>query len=90
MRFLPRGHRAQAVSDTTHRYGSLPDGSRNTIHATTELSIEVDDLGRPTAVWFRCLNLPFHVWHRGTGRAEHINPEGMKILNIEYETEVID
>ena len=84
MRFLSRGHRAQAENSNIHRYGTLADGSRNTIHATTELSIEVDNLGRPTAVWFRCLNLPFHVWHHGRD-AQSINPEGMKILNIEYE-----
>jgi hypothetical protein len=85
MRFLSRGHRATAGPANIHRYGTMADGSRNTIHASGALSIEVDDLGRPTAVWFRCLNLPFHTWHRGVGEAVHINPGAIRILNIEYQ-----
>jgi len=68
-----------------HRYGSFPDGTRNTIHNSHVLSIEVDDDGKPTAVWFRCLNLPFHTWRRDSDEPVRINPGGMHILNIEYE-----
>lgn len=40
-------------------------GDGGTIHGTTELSVEVDpETKEVTAVWFRCLNLPFHVWSR--------------------------
>lgn len=83
MRFFSRGHRAAATTADMHRYGTV-DGEQRTIHASGLLDIEVDDDGKPTAVWFRCLNLPFHVWHRGTGEAVTINPVGMEILNIEY------
>jgi len=62
----------------------MADGTRNTIHDSGVLSIEVDDLGKPVAVWFRCLNLPFHTW-RVPGEPAHINPGDMRILNIEYE-----
>lgn len=86
MRIFSRGRQLIPLKPVTpHRYGSFPDGSRNTIHDSGDLSIEVDDDGRPTAVWFRCLNLPFHVWHRGGGEPVHFNPEDMTILNIEYE-----
>lgn len=84
MRFISRGHRASAPAADVHRYGSEADGSRNTIHGSTRLDIEVDELGRPVAVWFRCLNLPFRVWYLESGPAEHINPENMQLLNIEY------
>lgn len=83
MRFFSRGHRPDAGADSVHRYGTLPDGTRNTIHASGHLDIEVDALGRPTAVWFRCLNLPFEVFHRPLVVQE--NPGDMTILNIEYE-----
>ena len=66
------------------RYGSMEDGSRNTIHASGELNIEVDDDGHPVAVWFRCLNLPFTVWRRDIGQPCYFNPDDMLILNIEY------
>jgi hypothetical protein len=71
-------------SSDLHTYGSLANGSRNTIHDTERVDIEVDSLGRPVAVWFRCLNLPFTVWHRGPGEAIPCNPADMAILNIEY------
>lgn len=83
MRFFSRGHRATAPAANVHRYGTV-DGEQRTIHASSIIDIEVDELGRPTAVWFRCLNLPFQVWQRESGPAEHINPEDMQILNIEY------
>lgn len=84
MRFFSRGHRPDAGPSDIHRYGTLADGTRNTIHASGALSVEVDDLGRPTAVWFRCLTLPFHTWSR-PGPALHANPGDMRILNIEYQ-----
>ena len=68
-----------------YRYGTVEDGSRNTIHASTELNIEVDDDGRPAAVWFRCLTLPFTVWRRDNGEPVYVNPDDMKIQLIEYE-----
>lgn len=68
----------------TIRYGTLVNGERNTIHASEVLDIEVDDDGHPTAVWFRCLNLPFTVWRRDFGSPVHINPGDMRILNIEF------
>jgi hypothetical protein len=89
MRFFFRAHRATTTSPDTHRYGTEADGSRNTIHAGGKLDIEVDDDGRPVAVWFRCLNLPFSVWLRASGEPAHINPAGMEILNIEY-TETVE
>ena len=84
MRFRSRGHKPPENDGRVHRYGTV-DGVQKSIHAGTRVDIEVDELGQPTAVWFRCLNLPFHVWHRRPGEAQHINPEGMSILNIEYE-----
>lgn len=83
MRFFSRGHRPDAPADSVHRYGTLPDGSRNTIHESRHLDIEVDDLGRPTAVWFRCLNLPFEVFSRPDVVRENLGD--MQILNIEYD-----
>ena len=83
MRFFSRGHRAQADQSDIHRYGTLPDGTRNTIHASSQLDVEVNEIGEVTAVWFRCLNLPFRVFSREN--TSWINPEGMTILNIEYE-----
>ena len=41
------------------RYGDTPDGDRNTIHASTDLNVEVDKHGIVVAVWFRCIALPF-------------------------------
>ncbi len=48
------------MSDTPQefRYGNRPDGTRNTIHATEHLDIEVRK-GKVVAVWFRCMELPF-------------------------------
>jgi hypothetical protein len=83
IRFLSRGHDAHAGSENVHRYGTLADGSRNTIHASTKLDVEVNEQGEVTAVWFRCLNLPFRVF--GRENTAWINPEDMTILNIEYE-----
>lgn len=74
------------MQSDSHRYGTSKDGTRNTIHVSGALNVEVDDDGRPTAVWFRCLNLPFTVWHRDDGDPARINPENMTILNIEYKT----
>jgi hypothetical protein len=34
-------------------------GNGGTIHSTTHLDVEVDDLGHVVAVWFRCQPLPF-------------------------------
>lgn len=84
MRFFSRGHRPDTPADTVHRYGTLADGSRNTIHASGLLDIEVNELGEVTAVWFRCLNLPFRVFHRES--TSWINPEDMTILNVEYDS----
>ena len=68
-----------ARADGNHYYG---DGG--TIHGSTELNVEIDGkTGEVTAVWFRCLNLPFKVWSRGSDPAR-INPEGMQIRGIEY------
>ena len=86
MRFFSRGHRATAGHEGIHRYGTV-DGEQRTIHASSHLDIEVNELGEVTAVWFRCLNLPFRVFNRDS--TVWINPEGMHILNIEYE-EAID
>ena len=84
MRFLSRGHDAHASAENVHRYGSQADGTRNTIHASSAFNIEVDDEGRPTALWFRCLNLPFTVWRRADGEALEFNPQDMEVLNVEY------
>lgn len=66
-------------------YGTADDGSRNTIHASEMLNIEVDDDGHPTAVWFRCLTLPFNVWRRESGDPAHCNPN-IRVMSIDYET----
>lgn len=81
MRFFSRGHRPD--SSTAHRYGTIPGVGRNTIHVSGHLDIEVDLVGRPTAVWFRCLNLPFEVFSRPD--VVRVNPDDMDILNIEYD-----
>jgi hypothetical protein len=86
MRIFSRGHRPDAGADSVHRYGTLADGSRNTIHASGHLDIEVNELGEVTAVWFRCLNLPFRVFSRES--TSWINPEDMTILNVEYDRKV--
>ena len=88
MRIFSRGHRPDAGPADIHRYGTQADGSRNTIHASAVLNVEVDDDGRPTAVWFRCLNLPFTVWRRNADEPALINPSDMEILNIEYRRDV--
>ena len=66
-----------ARSDGNHYYG---DGG--TIHGTGHLDVEVDPkTGEVTAVWFRCLNLPFKIFSRPD--AARINPE-TEIHGIEY------
>jgi len=62
--------------DGNHYYG---DGG--TIHGTSQLDIEVNELGEVTAVWFRCLNLPFRVFNREN--PAWINPD-IEIRGIEY------
>lgn len=84
MRFFSRGHRATAPASDIHRYGTDADGSRNTIHDTARIDIEVDAEGHPIALWFRCLNLPYRTWHRDSELAQNINPHDMEILSIEY------
>ena len=66
-----------AQSDGNRYYG---DGG--TIHGTSRLDIEIDPAtGEVTAVWFRCLNLPFEIFSRpGTVR---INPD-TEVHGIEY------
>ena len=39
-------------------------GHDGTIHQTTHLDVEVDSEGTVTAVWFRCMMLPFKVSSR--------------------------
>jgi hypothetical protein len=67
-----------AAGDGNRYYG---DGG--TIHGTGELDVEVDSqTGEVTAVWFRCLNLPFKIFSR-PGPAAMVNPE-TEIHGIEY------
>lgn len=69
--------------DGNHYYG---DGG--TIHGTHHLDIEVDpDTGEVTAVWFRCLNLPFRVYSRTD--TVRVNPD-TEIHGIEYRLEEQD
>ena len=58
-------------------------GGQGTIHRTTHIDVEVDPETRQvTAVWFRCLNLPFQVFERPS--TAHINPKGIAIEEITY------
>lgn len=62
--------------------GNLYYGDGGTVHGTISLDVEVDaQTGEVTAVWFRCLNLPFKVFSRpGTVRC---NPD-TEVHGIEY------
>ena len=39
--------------------GEFRYGDHRTIHATTEVDVELDTKGQVVAVWFRCHPLPF-------------------------------
>ena len=66
-----------AKDDGNHYYG---DGG--TIHGTGHIDVEVDpDTGEVTAVWFRCLNLPFKIFSRPD--PARINPD-TEVHGIEY------
>ena len=66
-----------ATSDGNRYYG---DGG--TIHGTGHVDVELDPAtGEVTAVWFRCLNLPFRVFTRPD--PVRINPE-FEVRGIEY------
>jgi hypothetical protein len=66
-----------AEADGNHYYG---DGG--TIHGTGYLDIEIDPAtGEVTAVWFRCLNLPFRTFSRDEPAV--VNPD-IGIRGVEY------
>jgi hypothetical protein len=66
---------------TEKRYGDNPDGTRNTIHGSGTIDIQVDDQGKILRVWFRCLSLPFRL--DTVTDHEVYNPEHVRIMNIE-------
>lgn len=62
--------------------GSTYYGDGGTIHDTGTLDIELDpETGEVTAVWFRCLNLPFRTYSRPD--TVRFNPD-TEIHGIEY------
>ncbi len=71
----------QAMAGPTGRYY----GNGGTIHDSGTIDIDLNAAGDVVAVWYRCLNLPFHVSRdRGSMRnAEPINPPTV-ISGIEY------
>lgn len=57
----------QALAKPGRYYG---DGG--TIHGSTELDVETDDIGNVVAVWFRCQMLPFEQRRVDSGRASEM------------------
>jgi hypothetical protein len=61
--------RKLASKSGNHFYG---DGG--TVHGSLKLDVEIDaETGEVTAVWYRCLNLPFQMFSRENPC--HINPD---------------
>jgi len=62
--------------------GNFYYGDGGTIHGTDRLDIEIDPkTGEVTAVWFRCLNLPFQVFSRPD--TVRYNPD-IEVHGVEY------
>ena len=59
-------------------------GDGGTIHHTGQLDVDVDSSGRPTAIWYRCLTLPFQINKRRFGEPAVSNPRELSITGIEY------
>lgn len=55
-------------------------GDKNTIHRTGHLDVELDPAGNVTAVWFRCLRLPFKV--NKHGRTFEGGADVAEIINV--------
>lgn len=64
-------------------------GGTGTIHRTGTIDIQLDDSGTVTAVWFRCLQLPFTVSKSGPqpgpNPAARIAIEELTYLDLESE-----
>ncbi len=73
------------------RYGDLADPdpetgrTRNTIHGTHEVNVVLDGHGNVTAVWFRCMRLPFTVSAEGSGHNLYIGHGDADIKAIIFE-----
>jgi hypothetical protein len=68
-------------------YGTKPDGSRNTIHASTHFDVETKD-GKVVAIWFRCLLVPFEQHEIDEDRARDLTdafPLNITVLGLEVQ-----
>ncbi len=62
-------------------------GGDDTIHGNTSLDVEVDPDGNVTAVWFRCMRLPFRASRVTQERAGMFqdSPISSKLIAVEVE-----
>lgn len=68
------------------RFGVFVYGHERTIHGTSLVNVVLDEQGKVTEVWFRCLQLPFDVSLEGTGKALYGKPDfGPPIKAVEVD-----
>jgi len=51
------------------RYGDLDSDTRNTIHESNHVDVEIGPNGNVVSVWFRCMRVPFEAHNVDQHRA---------------------